>query len=173
MNNNYRQIFKWLIYVLVYMLLVVLQTNALPYLKLFGIHPNLLPIAAAMVAVLEGGVPGAVFGLFAGLCCDALYSRFEVIHMVYFFLSGLLIGRLVAAFFKKSFVSAALCSVVSLSVLNFFLMLLFFLIPRRAGFASLTQVALPEIAFSALLTPLVYWPLRAVNKWWGAGEEEG
>jgi len=168
MNHNYRLIFKWLLYLLVYAVWVVLQTNVLPFLTLFGARPNMLPVAAAMVAVLEGGVPGALFGVFAGLCCEAVMP-FHVIYLIWFFLSGLLIGNLVAALFKKTFVTAALCGLASLTVLDFFAMLFFFLIPRRAGLSALTPVALSEIACSALLTPFVYWPLKAVSR---MGEKE-
>ena len=170
MNNNYKKILKWLVYMLVYMAFAVLQTNVLPYITLFGVHPNVLPLAAAMVSVLEGGVPGALFGVFAGLCCDALYPKFEVVHTIYFFASGLAIGNLVSALFKKSLYTAALCAVVSLAVLDFILVTLFFLIPRRAGLDALIQVALPEIILSALFTPLVYWPLRGINVKWEKGE---
>lgn len=169
MNHTYGKIVKWLLYLLVYAVWAVLQTNVLPAISLFGVHPNILPVAAAMVAVLEGGVPGALFGVCAGLCCDALMPPFHAIHTIWFFLSGLLIGQLVAALFKKSFVTAALCSLASLAVLDFWLMLFFFLIPGRAGLTVLMPVALSEIAFSALLTPLIYWPLRAVSR---RGEEE-
>jgi len=130
-------------------------------------------MAAAMVAVLEGGIPGALFGIFAGLCCDALIPPFEVVHTVYFFLSGLVIGRIVNTLFKKNFATAVLCAIASLTVLDSLLFFIFYLLPRRAGFDNMVRTVLPEILFSALLTPLVYWPLRTVNKWWEetAGEE--
>ncbi|MCL2747872.1 MAG: rod shape-determining protein MreD [Oscillospiraceae bacterium] len=172
MNRNYRIIFKWLSYVLFLTALAVIQTSLLPNLKLFGASPNLLPIAATMVAVLEGGVPGALFGLLAGLYCDAIIPKVDVLHTVYLFVSGLVIGQLVAALFKKNLVTAALCAIASLAVLDFFLMLLFFIVPRRAGISSLLQVALPEILFSAILSPLVYGPIRWANKRWGEEEEE-
>ena len=171
MNQNYRIIFKWLIYGLIYTFFAVLQTNVAPYVALFGVMPNLLPMAASMVAVLEGGVPGALFGLFAGIYCDAIVPKVDAIHTIYLFISGLLIGQLVAAMFKKTLVTAALCAIVSLAVLDFLIILLFYLIPRRAGLSSLLQVALPEIAYSALLSPLVYVPIRWVNKHWNKEEE--
>ena len=172
MNQHYRQILKWLVYMLLFMVMAVLETIVLPYLTLFGAHAKLLPLAAAMVAALEGGVPGALYGVFAGLICDALIPPFEAVHMIYFFLSGLLIGHLVAALFKKTYVTAALCAVVSLAALDFILLLVFYLIPGRAGLDSLLRVTLPEIAFSALLTPLVYWPIKAISKRWEKAEEE-
>ena len=172
MNKKYRAIRKWVFYGLAYTVLAVLQTTVVPNIVLLGVHPNLLPMAAAMVAVLEGGVPGAMFGLFAGIICDALYPTFEIIHMLFLFVSGYFIGRLVAALFRRNFVVCALSALISLTVLDFLLALLFFLIPGRAGSSVLYEVVLPEIALSALATPPVYGLLRLVHRKLGSGEEE-
>ena len=172
MNNKYRAIRKWLVYGLIYTIMAVLQATVAPYVTLFGVHPNLLPMAATIVAVLEGGVPGAMFGLFAGIVCDALYPTFEVIHTIFFFLSGFAIGQLRTALFKVNFVVSAFCSVLSLAVLDILLAFVFFFIPGKAGISVLYQVILPEVAFSALVTPLVYGPLRLVHRLIGAGAEE-
>ncbi|MDR3208202.1 MAG: rod shape-determining protein MreD [Oscillospiraceae bacterium] len=174
MNQTYRLILKWLTYALVFAGLAVLQTGVMPLLTIAGVHPNLLALAPPMVAVLEGGVPGAMFGVVAGLCCDALLPPFAAVHTIYFFLSGLLVGCLSEALLKKNFGTAALSALASLTVLDVLLFALFFFIPRRAGFGAITQVLIPEVAFSALFTPLVYLPLRWVwrRRWteWEEGE---
>ena len=65
---------KWLIYGLALLPVWFLEVYVLSRVHLFGVSPTLLPLAAITVAVLEGGAPGAGFGLAVGVICDAVYG---------------------------------------------------------------------------------------------------
>ena len=65
---------KWLIYGLALLPVWFLEVYVLSRISLFGVSPTLLPLAAITVAVLEGGAPGAGFGLAVGVICDAVYG---------------------------------------------------------------------------------------------------
>ncbi len=164
MNESFRPLFKWGSYTLVLVLVILLQTDVLPRIRIMGVHPNLLPLVPVMVAVLEGGAPGALFGLVTGVICDALIPPFEGIHMVYLFVACLLIGTLSTNYFRKNFITTAVSAILSLAVLDLFIWLLFYLVPRRAGLDVLWVVLLPEVAVTALFSPLLYWPLRGVYR---------
>ena len=65
-------ILKWLLYALALLPVLLLEIYIFPWIPIFGIIPSLLPIAAITVAMLEGPVAGAGFGLFVGILSDAL-----------------------------------------------------------------------------------------------------
>ncbi len=171
MFRTSQHVFKWIAYLVALVVFALLQTGVMPFITVYNVHPNLLPVVPVMVAVLEGGVSGAVFGAVTGLICDALIPPFEGIHTVYLFLACLLIGNLSAALFKKNVATAALSGVAALAVLDILIALLFYFVPRRAGLDVLWHVALPEVALTALFTPLAYLPLRGIHRHWDRGEE--
>ncbi len=64
---------KWLFYFLALLPVWFLEAAVLRHMPFFGVFPMLLPLAAVAVAVLEGSVSGAGFGLAVGVLCDAAY----------------------------------------------------------------------------------------------------
>ena len=64
---------KWLFYSLWTLLFLLVQQLVLPYIRIAGVHPFLLPLLSAVAASLEGKWEGPVFGLVLGLVCDMLF----------------------------------------------------------------------------------------------------
>lgn len=166
---RFRPILKWIVYALLFLLFLTLQTGVLPRVRVLGAHPNILPFIAVTVAVLEGSVAGGAFGFFTGLWCDAVIPHAEAIHAVFFLAAGILAGVMTERFFKKTFVTAFLCGLVALAAFDVLYFLIFCFIPQRAAFYNLFLVAGPEIGLTALCAPFVYWPLRVVHKRLGDG----
>ena len=66
-------ILKWLFYALALLPVWWMDTFVLGRFPVLGVAPMLLPVAAVAVAVLEGALAGAGFGLAVGVLCDAVY----------------------------------------------------------------------------------------------------
>ena len=65
---------KWLFYSLWTLLFLLVQQLVLPHLRIWGVHPFLLPALAAIAASFEGKREGPVFAIILGLVCDALFT---------------------------------------------------------------------------------------------------
>lgn len=84
---------KWLLYSLWTLLFLLLQQLVLPYVRIWGVHPFVLPALAAIAASFEGKREGPVYGLVLGLVCDLLFSgAFPCFYAVTLLLSALVAG---------------------------------------------------------------------------------
>ena len=63
-------IFKWSLYGAATLALFLLQGLVLQRIELWGVFPFLFPVEVAILASYEGPLPGTVFGLVLGVCCD-------------------------------------------------------------------------------------------------------
>ncbi len=154
---------KWTVYFLLLMVAATLQTVP-GFLVLGGMRPIfILPLCLA-VATYEGEFAGALFGAVGGLLWDFTSGR----------VSGLLaLGLLVICFFVSILVqlylrgnatnfvlvNAAACFlVVGVDFLFYYLMPGY--VERALRFWS---VALPTVVFTAALSPLALYAVRAVS----------
>ena len=95
-------IFKWSVYSLLALLLLLVQKFLIPDLRLFGVALFLPPMITAMLAAFEPGPEGMLFGLGFGILCDlALLGPAPCFYTASFvlaaILSGLISGRLLSA----------------------------------------------------------------------------
>lgn len=65
---------KWLFYGLWTLLFLLLQQLVLPFLRLWDVHPFLLPPLAAIAASFEGRREGLTYALVLGLVCSLLFD---------------------------------------------------------------------------------------------------
>lgn len=84
---------KWLLYSLWTLLFLLIQQLVLPYVRIWGVHPFVLPALAAIAASFEGKREGPVYGLVLGLVCDLLFpGAFPCFYAVTLLLSALAAG---------------------------------------------------------------------------------
>ena len=67
------QTHKWFVYALALIPVWLLDEFVLNRIPLFGVIPMLLPLAVVAVAVLEGSVAGAGFGMAVGILWELAY----------------------------------------------------------------------------------------------------
>lgn len=145
---------KWLIYGLALLPVWFLEVYVLSRVHLFGVSPTLLPLAAITVAVLEGGAPGAGFGLAVGVICDAVYGTNGAMTLALTVL-GAAAGITAQNLVRQNLVGSILCSAAGLFIIEAFRVgwrLLF----QVADLTALLKVAAPEFLFSIVFTPLIY-----------------
>ena len=152
---------KWLLYTLVTLLLVAVQCLVLNHITLWGIHPFLLPLIAALAAMWEGGkgiLFSVIFGLLTDLTTVGPIPCFYTLAFLAVAVTAMLIARHLIV---PGFLCAFLVSVLSI-VLCGLLQILF--LSYRAGISFLPALLLmAKELISTACMPLVFFPYRWVH----------
>lgn len=146
---------KWLLYALALLPILLLNLYVLPWFPLFGTIPTLLPVAAITLAVLEGPVAGAGFGLFVGILSDALIPGVPGAMTLGLTLLCLAAGAAARYGIHQNFSGCLICSASALGVIAL-IRVLYSLLRGLAPLWDLLLVALPELFWSLVFLPLIY-----------------
>ena len=154
---------KWILYCLCALALALLQGLVLVYVRVWGVHPFLLPAIAVIPATLERNEQALLYAVFFGLACDLLspVAGLPCFYALAFLVSGglawLLSGRVVAAGLVCSLAAAAsalvVCGVLHLAVLAG---------SQSVDVTAAAVLAGKEAALSLPLTVLVHYPFRRI-----------
>lgn len=145
---------KWFIYTMAFLPVWFLEAYVFSRVRLFGVSPMLLPLAAVTVAVLEGGTAGGAFGLFVGTVCDAMYHTGGAMTLGITLLG---VGAGITAQYRvrQSLLGCFICSAGALFLLDL-CRVGWRLLAGVAGLPALLRVAGPEFLLSLCFVPLVY-----------------
>ena len=158
---------KWGVYALALLPVWFCEVYILNRFPLFGVIPMLLPLAAIAVAVLEGTVAGAGFGLGVGILCDAVYFNPDGAMTVGLCLLGVGAGALSQYVVRQNLVGCLLCSLLALVCIDG-VRILANLLTGAAALPVLLSLAGREIAWSMVFVLPVYalflWVFRRVPK---------
>ena len=145
-------IFKWVVYSLVTLLLVLLQLFVLNYIHIQGIVPLLPPMVVGAAASYEGSRASPVYALVFGLLCDLAFTGAGVgagFFTFVFTLAALLSSLLAENLFSPGF----LCTLMSVTVCY-----LATALGRCAGYLHRGTAAIPAVLLVALQEYLVTLP---------------
>ena len=141
---------KWICYCLGALVLVLVQSAVLVHVRIWGVHPFILPAIAVIPATLERGEQGLLYGAFFGLACDLLAP---VAGMPCFYFLVFLLGAAAAWLLSGQVIMAGVvCSVLHAAVMA-----------GQSGFemGAAAWLALREMAvslpFAAAVHPLLAW----------------
>lgn len=158
---------KWGVYALALLPVWFCEVYLLNRIPLFGVAPMLLPLAAIAVAVLEGTVAGAGFGLGVGILCDAVYFNPDGAMTVGLCLLGVGAGALAQYVVRQNLVGCLLCSLLALVCIDG-VRILANLLTGSASLPVLLSLAGREIAWSMVFVLPVYalflWVFHRVPK---------
>jgi cell shape-determining protein MreD len=152
---------KWSSYALAFLLVAALENLLFVNLPVWGVVPIMAPLAVVAVGVLEGSTAGAIFGVVAGVFCDALYLGTSGGMTIACTLMGLFSGVITQSF-RASLAGCYICSALSLVALDGFRVVTRLL--RGAALEGLLRIAVPEICYSLVLTLPIYLIFRAVYR---------
>ena len=152
---------KWGAYGLALLPVWLFERYMLGYLPFPGALPLLLPRAAIAVAVLEGGVAGAGFGLAVGFLCDQAYFGAAGGWTIGLALLGAGAGIASRYGLRQNLAGCLLCSAAGLVLIDG-VRALALLLPGKAGIHAVLAVALPEILWSMVFVFPVYGLFRWV-----------
>ena len=148
--------FKWSLYGVGSLGLLLLQQFVLIRIDFLDVHPFVLPLLAITAATLENPQQAAAYSLILGACCDLFFSPvFPFFYTLVFFLSAvicaLIAGHLIAAKFSCCLLNGALSL-----LLAGFLQALPQLYNNTATLLTAGNLILREILVSLPLLPLIY-----------------
>ena len=155
-------IHKWFIYALGLVPIWLLDACILPRYPQWGDLPMLLPLSAAAVSVLEGAYSGAGFGLAVGLLWELAYPGGFGGLVFYMALAGMVMGAVSQYALNQSFLGCLICAAGALGLLELLRMARILLI-HGADLSQLLQVAVPELLWSLIWSPLVWLLFRAIH----------
>ena len=161
--NQRDMFFKWLYYAGATLLLVLVQSLVLNRICVWGVHPFLPPLIAAITAMLEGPGEGTAFAGVFGLLCDLTMPGIIPCFYTLAFLAAALLAAVIAKrFLSQVFLCADLCAGLSLLVTD---LLHTLLLTFRQGVELTAALSLTgrEAAVTVVLSPLVYLLLRSVH----------
>lgn len=155
------------LYVVIPLLLLatVVQTALVPYLSMWGIFADLPLLMVVSWSLLQGRREGLVWGFVAGAAIDVLSGAPFGAATVSLSLVGFVAGLGETTVFRTHIALPLLAVFLATIVYD----LLFLLIIRTLGqpvmwLDSLIRTVLPSAALNAILTPLIFLPLRFVHR---------
>jgi hypothetical protein len=154
-------LYKWGVYGVVLLLLLLLETVLLTRFPVAGVCPMLFPLAVVAVGLFESPLAGAVFGVATGLLHGAFCYENGSFLFFGLALAGFLTAMLSGRVLKRGFLSYLLCSLGGMVLLDGG-RILFLLLEGERAVGAMLRVAALEIAYSLLFTVPVYLLIRAV-----------
>ena len=160
-------LYKWFFYGLSLLPVWWLELFVLSRFPVLGATPMLLPLAAVAVAVLEGSVSGAGFGLAVGVLCDAVYYGGWGGMTLGMCLIGWGAGAAAQYVLRPNCGGCLLCSAGALAAIDLFRVAAG-LFTGLGSLSGLLEVAVPEILWSLCFVCLIYpwytWVRRRIVK---------
>jgi len=151
---------KILVYALCILLIVVLQSTLLHYIKIYNVKPNLLIIFIVAVALLRGNIEGAVVGFFSGLLQDMLFGEIIGFYALLGMYLGLIVGSVYRRLYRENVLLVVFFTFVSTVVyegLVYFLNLFKAIIDGQADILfAVRDVILPEAVYNSVVSIFVY-----------------
>ena len=158
---------KWGVYALILLPVWILESYILPRIGALPVRPVLLPLAVIVLAVLEGAVGGAGYGLGVGLFSACVLSAGEHWLVLGLTLAGLGAGLLAQYVLRRDFLGCLVCAVLVLAGLDG-ARILFRLFAGRAGLEAMLRLSGLEILWSLPFLIPVYalflWAFQRVPK---------
>lgn len=158
---------KWGAYALAVIPIWFLDTALLGWISFAGAAPVVLPLCAIMVAVMEGGLAGAGFGLLVGVLCDGVLYGGNGWWTVGLPILGLIAGIASRYGLRQNLVGCLICSTFAIVVIDV-LRIAHHLFYQTAQMGDMLAVAVPELLWSLLfvfpLYFLFYWVFQRVPK---------
>lgn len=158
---------KWGVYGLALLPVWFCECFLLNRIPILGVTPMLLPLAAVAVAVLEGAVAGAGFGLAVGILCDAVYFGTNGAMTVGICVVGIVAGALAQYLLRQNLLGCLLCSLLALAAIDA-VRILSRLLLGKGELGAMLSLAGREIALSLLFVFPVYalflWVYHRVPK---------
>ncbi len=167
MNQKYRNIIMWVLYALLFLIVMLVQTTAFGRMRFFGVKLNLMPVAMVCIAMGVGHEAGGLFGLIAALIWYALGADDGSMSIVTFTVTGILAAWLCDNVFPRRLVPALIMGLGALILHEGALFLVKFYLGSATGRHGLW--VLITAGLSLLTCPVIYGLAKLIRK---AGGEQ-
>lgn len=146
-----------LIYTFVILIIVLLQSTILDYIKIYYIKPNLIIVFIVSVALLRGNIEGSIIGFFMGFCWDILSGKVLGFYALLGLYLGLIIGSVNKRLYRENFLVViffTFISSVAFEMAAYFLSTFF---KEKVNlYYSFRNIVLPEALYNSVLSIFIY-----------------
>jgi len=144
----------------------VFQGVIFPYMRLGGLVPLILPVAATGIALYEGRYIGGIYGLVAGILCDISFNQPAGVFTVILTLTGLIVGTLADTVILRGFVTYYISCAAVLIICAFVQMFPLIVFPTyNIPIHVLLPTAIRQTVYSLILAFPIWFFVRALGKW--------
>lgn len=148
-------------YMLILLAAYLVSTSSAP-LRILGYRVDLICCVPAAVALMDGPYMGMAFGVAAGVAYDMAATGIEGLYPMFFMVFGVAAGLFARRFLRRIFPSMLLLTMASVVCLSAFRLLGFVILQQRFDLLLYLQRVCGQAMLTAALSPLVYYPVRAV-----------
>ena len=160
---NFEKLKRALLYFAVVIVVLAVQTLLFARVRPLGAAPMFVPAVVTAIALFEGGVWGALFGLVTGILCALRYSGTLVVFPILFAAIGFFSGLLAQFVMNRRFFSYFALSVAAFVLTAFCQMFrpLFFL---NAPALAVLDLGLKQVVWSLPFPFLIYFPVKNIGR---------
>lgn len=152
-----RVFLKYALYALAILTVFAFQSAFGRTLRIFGVHPDFMPVLVACAAVFEPVLPAAFLGLWAGILCDTLSVSGLFFSLFYYFAASAVAQICKRRFYPRPVV--ALGATAAVILLSQSLCYLFCYLPfYGAPVSRLLRIVLAAYGFDLL----AFYPIFAL-----------
>lgn len=156
-----KQIRRALLYALCLFITLLLQNCALCHLRILGVKPMIVPVTVAAIGLFTNGAWGGIFGLIAGVVCDAASSDTTVLFTVLFTAVGYVSALLAETLINRRFYSYMIVAALFL-LMTALIQIVPVWIYKGASLVPLLRTALLQCAWSLPFAVPAYFACRGV-----------
>jgi hypothetical protein len=155
-------VIKWVLFGVAAILCCFIQGAAQRF-TILGVIPFLFPAMVAVLGMLEGPVPGALFGLIVGIACDlTIPSAIPCFYTLIFPLAGLAAALIAQSWIPAGFPCALIATVLAFIITDGFHGVVLALMGKAAWTAGVLIAGKETAATLPFVIP-VYLLMRAVH----------
>jgi len=155
-----------IIIILLVLIAFILQSTVFQTISVGGVVPNILLIITSCFGFMRGKKEGLFVGFFSGLLIDIFYGGgfLGVYAMIYMFM-GYFNGSFHHVFYPEDIKLPILFIASSDFVYCIVSYVALFLLRGRLNvFGYLSQIIIPEVVYTVLVTLILYRPILFINK---------
>ena len=156
-----KNLLKWVLYALLLIVLSVLQDVILTHLRIYNATTDLVPCAIFVICVIEGTYSGSIFALVASLLYLFSQNGLAPYTIAFITVLAIVVTAFRQGYLKKGFAATILCAGVAM--LGYQLLQFAFTLFLQQTLWSRLPGFLLTAVFSTLVSPLLYFPAKAIN----------
>jgi rod shape-determining protein MreD len=148
------------------LLIILIQTTLLDYVRVFGVKPNLIFVFVVSIALLRGNVEGAVTGFFAGLMQDIVSGKVIGFYALLGIYLGLIMGSVNKRLYRENIfvvIFFTFVSTIAYESVVFFLGV--FLKGQWSFIYPFKGIIIPEAIYNAVISIFTYILVIKTDHW--------
>lgn len=154
-----------LLYTIIILINMLLQSSILSYWTIFGYAPNTALVCVIVISLIKGKYHGAFFGLAIGLLHDIIFGSVIGVNALVYFLIGYLCGMLQELLNVNNKIVPALLTAAATIMYNFLYYLFLFFLSRKTNLGDMfTYIISIEIVYNAVASVFVYMLFSKIFK---------